>query len=108
MISAELFGYWHPGSIHEAVPAWAKVLTSMFLHGGWLHWITKTMVLWVFGNSIDEVLGGGGYLFLYFYCGIAAALTQAFSDPASRADGWGKWCHSGSDRGLSPALSASE
>jgi membrane associated rhomboid family serine protease len=40
------------------------------------------MVLWVFGNSIEEVLGGR-YLFLYFYCGIAAALSQAFSNPAS-------------------------
>jgi membrane associated rhomboid family serine protease len=39
MIPAELFGYWHPGSIHQAVPAWAKVLTSMFTHGGWLHLI---------------------------------------------------------------------
>ena len=83
MIPAELFGSWHPGSIHEAVPAWAKVLTSMFLHGGWLHLIGNMMVLWVFGNTIEGVLGGGRYLFLYFYCGIAAALTQAFSDPAS-------------------------
>jgi membrane associated rhomboid family serine protease len=50
----------------------------MFLHGGWLHVIGNMMVLWVFGNSIEEVLGGERYLFLYFYCGITAALTQAF------------------------------
>jgi membrane associated rhomboid family serine protease len=83
MIPAELFGHWHPGSIHQAVPAWAKVLTSMFLHSGWLRLIGNMMVLWVFGNSIEEVLGVGRYLFLYFYRGIEAALTQAFSDPSS-------------------------
>jgi membrane associated rhomboid family serine protease len=83
MTPAELFGYWHPGPLYQVVPVWAKVLTSMFLHGGWMHLITNMMVLWVFGNSIEGSIGPGRYLFLYLYCGIAAALTQAFSAPAS-------------------------
>src|SRR5438445_8415940 len=83
MIPAELFGYWHPPPRYQVVPVWATVVTSMFLHGGWLHLIGNMIVLWVFGNSIEEVLGGGRYLFLYFYCGIAAALTHAVSDYAS-------------------------
>jgi membrane associated rhomboid family serine protease len=65
------------------VPPWAKVPTSMFLHGGWLHLIGNMVVLWVFGNSMEEALGAGRYLFLNHYCGIAAALTQAFSAPVS-------------------------
>jgi membrane associated rhomboid family serine protease len=79
MIPAELFGLWHPPRAYQVVPAWATLVTSMFLHGGWFHLIGNMLFLWIFGNNIEDVLGRGRYLFFYLCCGVVAALTQAFS-----------------------------
>ena len=83
MIPAELFGLWHPPRIYQGLAPWAKILTSMFLHGGWFHLLGNMLYLWIFGNHVEDVLGRGRYLVLYLACGIAAALAQAFSSPAS-------------------------
>ena len=83
MIPAELFGLWRPPRIYQVVPPWATVLTSVFLHGGWFHLIGNMLFLWIFGNNIEDKLGRGRYLLLYFCCGIVAALSQAFSSPTS-------------------------
>jgi membrane associated rhomboid family serine protease len=84
MIPAELFGLWRPPRLYQVVPPWAKVLTSMFLHGGWFHLIGNMLYLWIFGNNVEDALGRGRYLFLYLCCGIVAALAQAFVSPSSR------------------------
>jgi membrane associated rhomboid family serine protease len=83
MIPAELFGAWHLPRPYQVLPPWAKILTSMFLHGGWFHLIGNMLYLWIFGNNIEDTLGRGRYLCLYLSCGIVAALAQAFSSPAS-------------------------
>jgi membrane associated rhomboid family serine protease len=83
MIPAELFGLWRPPPSYRVLTPWAKVLTSMFLHGGWFHLLGNMLYLWIFGNNVEDVLGRGRYLFFYLACGIVAALVQAFSDPAS-------------------------
>jgi membrane associated rhomboid family serine protease len=80
MIPAELFGFWHPPRAYQGIPAWSKLLTSMFLHGGWFHLIGNMLFLWIFGNNVEDVLGRGRYLLFYLCCGVAAALTQAFSN----------------------------
>jgi len=80
MIPAELFGLWHPPRTYQIVPPWATLLTSMFLHGGWFHLIGNMIFLWIFGNNIEDVLGRGRYILFYLCCGVAAALTQAFSN----------------------------
>ena len=77
MVPARLFGLWHPSRANEVVPAWATLVTSMFLHGGWLHLIGNMLFLWIFGNNIEDVLGRGRFLFFYLCCGVVAALTQA-------------------------------
>src|SRR5262249_29609695 len=83
MIPAELFGYWRPPRPYQLLPPWAKILTSMFLHGGWFHLMGNMLYLWIFGNNIEDVLGRRRFLFLYLSCGIVAALAQAFSSPVS-------------------------
>jgi len=83
MIPAELFGLWRPPPSYRVLAPWAKVLTSMFLHGGWFHLLGNMLYLWIFGNNVEDVLGRGRYLFFYLACGIVAALVQAFSNPAS-------------------------
>jgi rhomboid family protein len=83
MIPAELFGLWRPPQIYQAPAPWLKILTSMFLHGGWFHLLGNMLYLWIFGNNVEDVLGRGRYLFLYLACGFVAALAQAVSNPAS-------------------------
>jgi membrane associated rhomboid family serine protease len=65
------------------VPPALTVLSSMFLHGGFMHLAGNMLYLWVFGNNIEHALGTGRYLLFYAACGLAAALAQAFSAPAS-------------------------
>ena len=79
MIPAVLFGE------HElaAIPAAASVLTSMFLHGGWMHLIGNMLYLWIFGNNVEDAMGHGRFVVFYLLSGLAAALAQAFQDPGS-------------------------
>jgi membrane associated rhomboid family serine protease len=77
MVPAELFGLWRPVRFGNAVPPWATIFTSMFLHSGWLHLIGNMVFLWIFGSKTEAALGAGRYLLLYFGSGVAAALTQA-------------------------------
>jgi len=58
-------------------------LTSMFLHGGWLHIIGNMWFLWIFGDNIEDILGHVQYLFFYLVCGFAAAATQIALSPDS-------------------------
>ncbi len=62
----------------------ANVLTSMFLHGGWMHVLGNLWFLWIFGDNIEDILGHGKYLLFYLLCGIAAAFTQVLMNPFSR------------------------
>ena len=60
---------------------WITLITSMFLHGGLLHLGGNMLYLWIFGNNVEDALGHGRYLIFYCACGVAAALSQAASDP---------------------------
>lgn len=62
----------------------ANVLTSMFLHGGWMHVLGNMWFLWIFGDNIEDILGHGKYLLFYLLCGVGAAMTQVYFSPGSR------------------------
>lgn len=62
----------------------ANVLTSMFLHGGWMHVLGNMWFLWIFGDNIEDILGHGKYLLFYLLCGVGAAMTQVYFSPDSR------------------------
>jgi membrane associated rhomboid family serine protease len=66
-----------------AVSPSLTIFTSMFLHGSWLHLAGNMLYLWIFGNNIEEAMGHVRFLLFYLLCGVAAALTMAFMDPAS-------------------------
>lgn len=59
------------------------LITSMFLHGGWLHIIGNMWVLFIFGDNVEDAMGSVGYFFFYMICGVVSGLTQAFIDPTS-------------------------
>ena len=66
----------------EGINALTPVL-SMFLHGGWGHLLGNALFLWVFGNNIEDVMGGGRFLLFYLLCGLGAAATHVLVDPRS-------------------------
>jgi membrane associated rhomboid family serine protease len=66
-----------------AVPPWATLLTSMFLHGGWMHLIGNMLFLWIFGDNVEDSMGHFRFLIFYLLCGVLAALLHAVSEPGS-------------------------
>ena len=62
---------------------WYAPLTSMFLHGGWLHLIGNMWFLWLFGNNVEDSMGHARYLTFYLLSGVAAAAAQTFVNPNS-------------------------
>lgn len=61
------------------------LLTSMFLHGGWLHLVGNMWYLWIFGDNIEDRLGRARFLLFYLGAGVAAALLHYALNPGSRA-----------------------
>ena len=82
-IPALVFGETDLPEMSLVIPAYATLLTSMFLHGGWMHLIGNMLYLWVFGNNIEDVMGHSKYVVFYLTCGILAALSHALTDPSS-------------------------
>src|SRR2546423_4276562 len=58
-------------------------ITSMFLHGSWMHVIGNMWYLWIFGDNVEDRLGHGRFIVFYLLCGIAAAIGQIAIDPLS-------------------------
>ena len=59
------------------------IITSMFLHGGWLHFLGNMLYLWIFGDNVEDRFGHARFLACYLACGAVAALTQVAINPAS-------------------------
>jgi membrane associated rhomboid family serine protease len=93
LIPGELLGQVEPGTRVQLGPStacvltgtstWYTAVTSMFLHGGWLHLIGNMWFLWVFGNNVEDSMGHIRYVLFYLICGLAAATAQILTNPAS-------------------------
>ena len=59
------------------------LLSSMFLHGGWMHIISNMLYLWIFGDNVEDRLGVPVYAAFYLVAGIGASLAQVAVNPAS-------------------------
>ncbi|HYP61740.1 MAG TPA: rhomboid family intramembrane serine protease, partial [Thermomicrobiales bacterium] len=59
------------------------LITSMFMHGGWLHIGGNMLFLWVFGDNIEDTMGHIKYLIFYLICGLAAGGLQIAINPDS-------------------------
>lgn len=67
----------------EPQVTWLTLFSAMFLHGGWLHIVSNMWVLFIFGDNVEDRMGGAGYLVFYLLSGVAAGLLQAFLLPGS-------------------------
>jgi membrane associated rhomboid family serine protease len=68
----------------DARPSWHTLVTSMFMHGSWMHIIGNMWFLWIFGNNVEDAMGRARFLAFYLLCGLAAAGAQIYS-PTPRA-----------------------
>jgi len=63
----------------EWVPRYATPLTSMFVHGSWMHLLGNLLYLWIYGDKVEDAMGHARYLLFYVACGIAALTAQVSS-----------------------------
>lgn len=60
-------------------PVYITLLTSMFMHGGWMHLLGNMLFLWIFGDNLEHVMGRIRYLIFYLATGLVASLAHVFS-----------------------------
>ena len=72
-----------PARLGESPEAYITVLTSMFLHGGWTHFIGNMWMLYLFGDNVEDRMGPARYLIFYLSCGLSAWAFQYLSAPDS-------------------------
>jgi membrane associated rhomboid family serine protease len=73
-------------TVYGVVPAAFSaptLITSMFLHGSWLHVLGNMWYLWIFGDNVEDRVGHGRFIVFYLLCGIVAGLGQVAVDPSS-------------------------
>ena len=71
---------------YGVVPAYFSpptLITSMFLHGSWMHVIGNMWYLWIFGDNVEDRVGHGRFIVFYLLCGTVAAIGQIVMDPTS-------------------------
>jgi membrane associated rhomboid family serine protease len=61
----------------------SHLITSMFLHGSWMHLLGNMWFLWLFGNNIEDSMTRPRFVLFYLICGLAAALAQVLAQPNS-------------------------
>ena len=81
IVPAELTAAWSSGSVQTIEGL--TLITSQFLHGGWLHLLGNLLFLWIFGNNVEDRLGRFRFLLFYLVGGAVAGLTQVAIDPES-------------------------
>ncbi len=67
----------------QPVPEFATLVSSQFLHGGWMHIGFNMLYLWIFGNNVEDSLGHSKFILFYLICGVLAGLTHWFFDMES-------------------------
>ena len=66
-----------------AESGWGGVISSMFMHGSWMHILGNMWFLWVFGDNIEDSMGSIRFAIFYLLSGLCAAAAQVLSDPSS-------------------------
>lgn len=84
--ATDLVGRYRGSPIYhtEGPPViWFTLVSSMFLHGGFMHLFGNMLYLWIFGNNIEDILGPVKFVIFYLGCGLVAALAHILSGPNS-------------------------
>lgn len=81
VVPADLTAAWAAGEFISVESA--TLLTSQFLHGGWLHILGNLLFLWIFGNNVEDRFGRVAFLAFYLTAGAVAGIAQVLIDPTS-------------------------
>src|SRR5262249_46854406 len=65
------------------LPVYTTLLTSMFMHGGFMHIAGNMLYLWIFGNNVEDAMGSLRFIFFYLICGLLADAAHIASNPNS-------------------------
>ncbi len=71
------------GYFRREIPPFQSLITSMFMHGSLMHLLGNMLFLWIFGNNVEDSLGGIRFLLFYLLAGIAASLIHTLFHPLS-------------------------
>jgi membrane associated rhomboid family serine protease len=82
VVPGRLTAAWNGGDFLSGESV--TLLSSQFLHGGWLHLLGNLLYLWIFGNNVEDRMGRAGFLLFYLVGGVVAGLTQVAIDPESQ------------------------
>ncbi len=69
-----------PGVPPTPIPVYLTLITSMFLHGGFMHILGNMWFLWIFGDNVEDDMGPERYLIFYLLCGVLASLAHVFTN----------------------------
>jgi membrane associated rhomboid family serine protease len=93
LIPGELTGRLLPGAdfpmgeglicVTDPGPQISHLVTSMFLHGSWMHLLGNMWFLWLFGNNIEDSMTRVRFVLFYLFSGLAAAALQVVMNPGS-------------------------
>lgn len=72
-----------PTTPYSIQPVYLTLITSMFLHGGFLHIAGNMLFLWIFGNNVEDAMGRLKFLAFYLLAGLAGAFAQIATAPLS-------------------------
>jgi membrane associated rhomboid family serine protease len=81
LVPGRLTAAWGAGQVVSGESV--TLLTSQFLHAGWLHLLGNMLYLWIFGNNVEDRIGRPGFLLFYLVGGVVAGLAQVAIDPGS-------------------------
>lgn len=73
-----------PASL-DIIPEPATLITYMFLHAGWMHFIGNMAFIWVFADNVEDAFGHIGFLIFFVVCGVVAALAHTLAGPQSQS-----------------------
>ncbi|MCK5146478.1 rhomboid family intramembrane serine protease [bacterium] len=72
-----------PEAFQSGIFNWLTPLTSLFLHGGWLHLLGNMLYLYIFGDNVESIMGHGRFLLFYLCCGLLASVCHVVASPQS-------------------------
>jgi membrane associated rhomboid family serine protease len=86
LIPSVLMGHGHDLLPRDffVLPAYLTIITSMFMHGGWIHLIGNMWYMKIFADNIEDNLGSRNFIIFYILCGIGAAMAQVLTDTHSQ------------------------
>ena len=82
-IPAVVFGERNLSPHLTWIPAQLTLITSMFMHGSWMHLIGNMLYLWILGDNVEDCMGHVRFLIFYLVCGVAAVLAHMLTDTGS-------------------------